>query len=113
MRQVVVWGTGSPKLEFLYADDLGDACVFVMQNYSDDEIINIGTGTEVTIKELAKLIQKTTEYQGELRFDSTKPDGTPRKLLDVTKLRELGWRHSTELEEGLKTAYQDFLKKES
>ena len=111
--EVVVWGTGSPKREFLFADDLGDACVFVMQHYSDDEIINIGTGTEVTIKELAELIKQTVGYPGELRFDTEKPDGTPRKLLDVTKLHELGWRHSTELEGGLKIAYQDFLERES
>ena len=110
--EVVVWGTGSPKREFLFADDLGDACVFVMQHYSDNDIINIGTGTEVTIKELAQLVQKTVGYQGELGFDATKPDGTPRKLLDVSKLHDLGWHHATELEEGLKVAYQDFLRKE-
>ena len=110
--EVVIWGTGSPKREFLFADDLGDACVFVMQNYSDDDIINIGTGTEVTIKELAESIKKTVDYQGELRFDTDKPDGTPRKLLDVSKLHALGWRHTTELKEGLNMAYQDFLTKD-
>ncbi|MCP4398731.1 MAG: GDP-L-fucose synthase [bacterium] len=109
--EVVVWGTGSPKREFLFADDLGDACVFVMQNYSDNDIINIGTGIEVTIEELAKLIKYAVDYRGELRFDTTKPDGTPRKLLDVSRLHELGWRHKTALEEGLKIAYLDFLKK--
>ncbi|PIE34651.1 GDP-fucose synthetase [candidate division KSB3 bacterium] len=109
--EVVVWGTGSPKREFLFADDLGDACVFVMQHYSANEIINIGTGVEVTIKELAELIKKTVDYQGKLRFDDTKPDGTPRKLLDVSRLHRLGWRHRTELEDGLKVAYKDFLEK--
>ncbi|PID55921.1 GDP-fucose synthetase [candidate division KSB3 bacterium] len=107
--EVVVWGTGSPKREFLFADDLGDACVFVMQHYTANEIINIGTGMEVTIKELAELIKNTVDYQGKLRFDESKPDGTPRKLLDVSKLHRLGWRHCTELEDGLKVAYKDFL----
>lgn len=107
--EVVVWGTGSPMREFLFADDLGDACVFVMQQYSDNDIVNIGSGVEVTIKTLAELIKNTVGYTGALRFDATKPDGTPRKLLDVSKLTNLGWRAQTRLEDGLKAAYQDFL----
>ena len=107
--EVVVWGTGSPMREFLFADDLGDACVFVMQQYSGNDIVNIGSGVEVTIKTLAELIKNTVGYTGALRFDATKPDGTPRKLLDVSKLTNLGWRAQTRLEDGLKAAYQDFL----
>ena len=111
--EVVVWGTGSPMREFLFADDLGDACVFVMQQYSGNDIVNIGSGVEVTIKALAELIKNTVGYTGVLRFDATKPDGTPRKLLDVSKLTNLGWRAQTRLEDGLKAAYQDFLQKVS
>lgn len=111
--EVVVWGTGSPMREFLFADDLGDACVFVMQQYSGNDIVNIGSGVEVTIKTLAELIKNTVGYTGVLRFDATKPDGTPRKLLDVSKLTNLGWRAQTRLEDGLKVAYQDFLQKVS
>ena len=111
--EVVVWGTGSPMREFLFADDLGDACVFVMQQYSDNDIVNIGSGVEVTIKTLAELIKNTVGYTGALRFDATKPDGTPRKLLDVSKLTNLGWQAQTRLEDGLKAAYQDFLQKVS
>ncbi|GAK50582.1 nucleoside-diphosphate-sugar epimerase [Candidatus Moduliflexus flocculans] len=109
--EVVVWGTGSPKREFLFADDLGDACVFVMQQYSSNEIINIGSGVEVTIRELAETIKHVVGYSGVLRFDTSKPDGTPRKLLDVSKLKQLGWQAQTTLEDGLTVAYQDFLKK--
>lgn len=109
--EVVVWGTGSPKREFLFSEDLGDACVFVMQHYDDSEIINIGSGVEVTIKELAELIKHTVAYEGNIRFDPGKPDGTPRKLLDVSKLHNLGWQHQTSLQDGLKIAYQDFLEK--
>lgn len=109
--EVVVWGTGSPKREFLFADDLGDACVFVMQQYSGNEIINIGSGVEVTIRELAETIKRVVGYPGVLRFDTSKPDGTPRKLLDVSKLNNLGWQAQTRLEDGLIIAYQDFLKK--
>lgn len=109
--EVVVWGTGSPRREFLFSEDLGDACVFVMQHYDDSEIINIGSGTEVTIKELAELIKTTVGYKGAIRFDTSKPDGTPRKLLDVSKLKALGWEATTSLQDGLKAAYQDFLEK--
>ena len=105
---VTIWGTGSPRREFLYADDLADACVFLMQNYNDEQHINIGTGTDITIKKLAETIKKVTGYDGEIIFDTSKPDGTPRKLLDVTKLHNLGWKHSIELENGLRMAYQSF-----
>lgn len=106
---VTIWGTGSPMREFLYADDLADACTFLMEHYNDMQHINIGTGVDITIKELAETIQKVTGYSGEIIFDTTKPDGTPRKLLDVSKLHNLGWKHSIELEEGLHLAYSAFL----
>ena len=108
--EVVVWGTGTPKREFLYADDLADACVFLMQQYNGNEPINIGTGIDLTIQELAETIVKIIGYTGKLIFDTTKPDGTPRKLLDVTRLHSLGWKHRINLEEGIKMAYSDFLK---
>ena len=107
--EVVVWGTGTPKREFLYADDLADACVFLMQQYNGNEPINIGTGIDLTIQELAETIVKIIGYTGKLIFDTTKPDGTPRKLLDVTRLHSLGWKHRINLEEGIKMAYTDFL----
>ena len=107
--EVVVWGTGTPKREFLYADDLADACVFLMQQYNGNEPINIGTGIDLTIQELAETIVKIIGYTGKLVFDTTKPDGTPRKLLDVTRLHSLGWKHRINLEEGIKMAYTDFL----
>lgn len=109
--EVVVWGSGSPMREFLFADDLADACFFLMENYNESHLINIGTGVDLTIKDLALLIKKVVGYEGELTFDSTKPDGTPRKLMDVSKLHDLGWKHQIELEEGIKLAYQDFLEK--
>jgi len=98
---VEIWGTGSPRREFLYVDDLAEACLYLMNNYNDSEIVNIGTGEDVTIKELACLIKELTGYAGELKFDETKPDGTPRKLLDVSKLHSLGWKHKTKLNEGI------------
>ena len=98
---VEIWGTGSPRREFLYVDDLAGACLYLMNNYNDSEIVNIGTGEDVTIKELACLIKELTGYAGELKFDETKPDGTPRKLLDVSKLHSLGWKHKTKLNEGI------------
>lgn len=109
--EVVVWGSGSPMREFLFADDLANACYFLMENYSEPHLINIGTGVDLTIKDLALLIKKVVGFEGELTFDSTKPDGTPRKLMDVTKLHQLGWKHQIELEEGIRLAYQDFLSK--
>ena len=108
--QVSIWGSGEPKREFLFADDLADACFFLMQNYNDKELINIGTGQDLTIRELALLVKSTIGFQGELVFDISKPDGTPRKLMDVSKLHELGWKHKVSLEEGLKLAYADYLK---
>jgi GDP-L-fucose synthase len=110
-KEVVVWGSGTPMREFLFADDLADACYFLMQTYNDPSLINIGTGKDLTIKELALLIKKVVGFEGELVFDSTKPDGTPRKLVDVSKLHHLGWKHKIELEHGLKLAYQDYLSK--
>ena len=110
--KVTVWGTGTPMREFLFSEDLAKACVWLMENKDTEEIgefINIGTGSDVTIRELAELIKKTVGYEGELEFDTTKPDGTPKKLLDVSKINELGWKAETSLEDGLKTAYNDFL----
>ncbi|MFC7371393.1 GDP-L-fucose synthase family protein [Fictibacillus iocasae] len=106
---VEVWGTGTPKREFLYSDDLADACVYLMDNYEGNEIVNIGVGEDIEIGQLAHLVKETVGYNGEIQFDTSKPDGTPRKLVDVTKLNSLGWKASTSLEEGLKKAYQWFL----
>lgn len=106
---LVVWGTGTPMREFLYADDLADACVFLMAQGYDGPLVNIGTGTDVTIRELAETVVKVIGFQGELSFDASKPDGTPRKLMDVSRLRGLGWQASTQLEDGIALAYQDFL----
>jgi GDP-L-fucose synthase len=108
---VTVWGTGSPLREFLFADDLADACYFLMQEYNEAGLVNIGTGHDLSIKELALLIKEVVGFTGDLVFDTSKPDGTPRKLMDVTKLHGLGWQHRIELKEGLALAYQDFLKK--
>ena len=106
---VTVWGTGTVRREFLYVDDLADACLHLMKHYSHDELINIGCGSDVTIAELAAQVARTVGYQGKLLFDRTRPDGTPRKLLDVSKLAGLGWSARTGLEAGLATAYQSFL----
>ena len=106
---VTCWGTGKPLREFLYVDDLADACVFLMNNYSGNETVNLGTGKELTIMELTELVAKVIGYTGEIRWDSSKPDGTPRKLLDVSKLESLGWHYKIELEEGIRLSYQDFL----
>lgn len=107
---VTIWGTGSPKREFLFADDLAEACYYLMQNYNEPNLINIGTGHDLSIKDLAELVKKTIGYEGTIDFDTTKPDGTPRKLMDVSKLHSWGWKHKIELEEGLALAYNDFLK---
>jgi GDP-L-fucose synthase len=107
---VTIWGTGSPKREFLFADDLAEACYYLMQNYSEPNLINIGTGHDLSIKDLAMLVKKTIGYEGNIDFDTTKPDGTPRKLMDLSKLHSWGWKHKVDLEEGLALAYQDFLK---
>jgi GDP-L-fucose synthase len=107
---VDMWGTGSPLREFLHADDMADACVYLMQNYTGLQHVNIGTGSDIAIKELAILIKKIVDYSGEIKHDLSKPDGTPRKLMDVSFLHSLGWRHTIELEEGIKSVYEDFKK---
>jgi len=109
---VSIWGTGSPKREFLFADDLAEACFYLMENYNEPNLINIGTGEDISIKDLALLIKKVIGFEGELQFDTSKPDGTPRKLMDVSKLHSQGWKHKVELEEGIRLAYQDFLQKQ-
>jgi len=112
VKEVVIWGSGSPKREFLFADDLAEACLFLMETYNEKEIINIGCGEDLSIKDLAELVKEVTGYTGDLVFDTTKPDGTPRKLLDVTKVNALGWHYKTALKEGMNIAYQDFLMKQ-
>lgn len=109
MKEVTCWGTGTPLREFLYVDDLADACVYLMENYSGNETVNLGTGKELTIKALTELVAKVIGYTGEIKWDASKPDGTPRKLLDVSKLERLGWHYKTELEEGVRLTYEDFL----
>jgi GDP-L-fucose synthase len=101
-KEVVVWGTGSPKREFLHVDDMADASIYLMLNYDEKELVNVGTGEDVTIKELALLVKEIIGFQGELVWDTTKPDGTPRKLMDVSKLHSKGWKHKIELREGIK-----------
>jgi GDP-L-fucose synthase len=108
-KSVTCWGDGSPLREFLYVDDLADLCVFLMENYSGNETVNAGTGKEVTIKQLTELVAKVIGFEGEIEWDTTKPNGTPRKLLDVSKASRLGWNYKTELEEGIRLAYEDFL----
>ena len=108
---VELWGTGSPLREFLHADDLAAACYFLMQNYNEAGFLNIGVGSDVTIKHLAEMIQKVVGYEGEIHWNTEKPDGTPRKLMDVSKLHALGWKHTIDLEEGITRTYQDFLEK--
>ncbi len=110
LAEVIILGTGSPQREFLFSDDLADACFYLMQNYDETEFINIGTGKDITIKDLALLIKRVSGYEGSLVFDTTKPDGTPRKLMDVSKLHAKGWGHKIELEEGIKIVYDDFVK---
>jgi GDP-L-fucose synthase len=106
---VEVWGSGSPLREFLHADDLADACLFVMKNYNEKQFVNVGTGSDVTIRELAMMIKSMTGFAGDLKWDSTKPDGTPRKLLDVQRLNEMGWRSKISLEEGLRSTIRDYM----
>lgn len=106
---VELWGTGAPRREFLYIDDMADACMHLLMNTNANELINIGTGTDVTIKELAHLIAKTVDYKGQIVFDHIHPDGTPQKRLDISKLKSYGWTPKTSLEDGLKRTYQDFL----
>lgn len=109
LKEVVCWGDGSPLREFLYVDDLADLCVFLMNNYSGDETVNAGTGKEITIKALAELVAKAVGYEGRILWDTSRPNGTPRKLLDVSKAASLGWSYRTELEDGIRLAYEDFL----
>ncbi len=108
MPAVEVWGTGSPMREFLHVDDLADACIFLMQHYNEREFVNVGTGEDLTIRELAGMIREIVGFTGELKWDSSKPDGTPRKLMDVSRLHGLGWRHRIDLREGISEVYQAF-----
>lgn len=110
---VNIWGSGKPRREFLFADDLAGACCYLMQNYNEPGLINIGTGEDLTIRELALLIKRVIGYEGDLKFDNSRPDGTPRKIMDVSKLHKLGWKHTIELDEGIRLAYHDFLEKET
>ncbi len=109
VSEVVCWGDGSPLREFLYVDDLANLCVFLMNNYSGNETVNAGTGKEITIKALAELVAQIVGYEGTIRWDTSRPNGTPRKLLDVSKAAQLGWKYKTELDEGIRLAYNDFL----
>ena len=109
LKEVTCWGDGSPLREFLYVDDLANLCVFLMNHYSGNETVNAGTGKELTIKALTELVAKVVGYQGEIKWDTTRPNGTPRKLLDVSKATALGWTYKTELEDGIRMAYEDFL----
>ena len=106
---VEVWGSGTPKREFLFADDLADACVHLMENYDGSDIVNIGTGEDISIRELAETIKSLTGFEGEIVWNTSQPDGTPRKLLDVTRLHSLGWKHSTSLQEGLQKTYKNYI----
>lgn len=110
-KQIAIWGSGTPRREFLFADDLADACYFLMQNYDERDFINIGTGEDLTIHELAILVKKVVGFKGDLVFDREKPDGTPRKILDVSKIHALGWKNKIDLEEGLELTYKDYLSK--
>jgi GDP-L-fucose synthase len=103
---VTLWGSGTPKREFLHADDLGRGCLYLLENYDDEIAINVGVGEDVSIKELAELIQKTTGFAGTIEWDSAKPDGTPRKLLDVSRITALGWKAEISLEDGIRSTYE-------
>ena len=104
---VVIWGTGTPRREFMHVDDLADACFFLMENYNEKEFVNIGFGEDITILDLAKLVKDTVDYEGEIIHDLTKPDGTPRKLMDSSKLNGLGWKPATTLAEGIRAVYEE------
>lgn len=105
--QVEIWGTGTPLREFLHVDDLATACLFLMENYNEELFVNVGSGTDISIKDLALLVKKTVGYKGELVFNTSKPDGTPRKLMDVSRINQLGWKHNISLEDGIKTVYEE------
>jgi GDP-L-fucose synthase len=106
LPSVEIWGTGSPRREFLHVDDLAEACFFLMQNYNEEQFLNVGTGEDIPIKDLALLVKKIVGYEGEIYFNTSKPDGTPRKLMDVSRLHNLGWKHKISLEEGIKSVYE-------
>ncbi len=110
---VVIWGTGTPRREFLFADDLAEACYYLINNYNEPEPINAGTGVDISIKDLALLVKSIIGFEGKIEFDLTKPDGAPRKLMDVSRLHNTGWKHSINIDEGIKLAYEDFLSKDS
>jgi len=109
VEEVAIWGSGTPKREFLFADDMAQACIYLMETYNEKGFLNIGTGEDISIIELAKLVARVVGYRGSILTDPKKPDGTPRKLMDVSKLHQLGWKHTTSLEEGVRSAYEDFL----
>jgi GDP-L-fucose synthase len=109
-QEVEIWGTGKPLREFLHVDDLAEACLFLMLNYNDKQFVNVGSGKEISIKELALLVKKIVGYEGALTFNTSKPDGTPRKLMDVSKLAKAGWSYKIELEDGIKSVYKEALK---
>ncbi|MGG7058071.1 GDP-L-fucose synthase family protein [Clostridium tertium] len=108
-KEVVVWGSGTPLREFLYSEDMADACIYLMENYEGNDFFNIGTGKEITIQDLSELIKEVVGYEGKIVFDTTKPDGTPRKLLDVSKLENAGWKYKMELKDGIREAYKWFM----
>jgi len=109
LREVMVWGTGAPRREFLHVDDLADACLFLLRHYSDPEIINVGWGKDISIRELAELVAKTVGYSGDIVFDSSRPDGAPRKLLDTSRMRAIGWDPRISLTAGIEQTYRWFL----
>jgi GDP-L-fucose synthase len=113
LGSVTVWGSGTPKREFLYSDDLASACLFLLENYNNDSHINVGTGTDLSIADLAQTIAEVVGFDGEIQFDTSKPDGTPRKLLDVSKLSALGWKSSIQLKDGIQKTYDWFLAHEA
>lgn len=110
IAEVEIWGTGTPRREFLHSDDLAEACLFLMENYNEKEFVNIGTGEDIAIKDLALLVKEVVGFTGELVFDTSKPDGTPRKLMDVSRLHSLGWKHKIDIESGIRSVYQQFQK---